>query len=77
MRIFPIAQSVHLLFEHNESPYNRKQIQTPCPTCDLYKSSMNDNFYIKSNAWYSTEPPLTLTKLKRIPLYQLQNYDKK
>ena len=24
MRIFPLAQSVHLLFEHNESPYNRK-----------------------------------------------------
>ena len=37
---------------------------------------MNGNFYIKSNAWYSTEPPLTLTKVKWIPLYQLQNYDK-
>ena len=37
---------------------------------------MNDNFYIKSNAWYSTEPPLTLTKLKLIPLYQLENYEK-
>ena len=24
MRIFPLAQWVHLLFEHNESPYNRK-----------------------------------------------------
>ena len=24
MRIFPPAQSVHLLFEHNESLYNRK-----------------------------------------------------
>ena len=24
MRIFPIAQSVYLLFEHNQSPYNRK-----------------------------------------------------
>ena len=24
MRIFPLAQSVHLLFEHYESPYNRK-----------------------------------------------------
>ena len=23
MHIFPLAQSVHLLFEHNESPYNR------------------------------------------------------
>ena len=37
---------------------------------------MNGIFYIKSNAWYSTEPPLTLTKVKLIPLYQLQNYDK-
>ena len=39
---------------------------------------MNGNIYIKSNAsrWYSTEPPLTLTKVKLIPLYQLQNYDK-
>ena len=26
MRIFPLTQSVHLLFEHNESPYNRKYI---------------------------------------------------
>ena len=24
MRIFPLTQPVHLLFEHNESPYNRK-----------------------------------------------------
>ena len=24
MRIFPHSQSVHLLVEHNESPYNRK-----------------------------------------------------
>ena len=24
MRIFPLAQSVNLLFEHNESQYNRK-----------------------------------------------------
>ena len=24
MRIFPLVQSVQLLFEHNESPYNRK-----------------------------------------------------
>ena len=25
---------------------------------------------------YSTEPPLTLTKVNLFPLYQLQNYDK-
>ena len=37
---------------------------------------MDGKFYIKSNASYSTEPPLTLTKVKLIPLYQLQNYDK-
>ena len=37
---------------------------------------MNDNFYIKSNVWYSTDPPLTLKKGKLIPLYQPQNYDK-
>ena len=24
MHIFPLTQSVHLLVEHNESPYNRK-----------------------------------------------------
>ena len=24
MRIFPLAQSVHFRFEHNESPYKRK-----------------------------------------------------
>ena len=44
IHIFPLAQSVHLLFEHNESPYNRKYIWTPCPTCALYKSRMNGNF---------------------------------
>ena len=27
MRIFPLAQSVHLLFKQNESPYNRKYLQ--------------------------------------------------
>ena len=37
---------------------------------------MSVNFYIKSNAWYSTEPLLTLAKVKLIPLYQLQNYGK-
>ena len=42
----------------------------------LYKSRMNGIFYIKSNAWNATEPPLTLTKVKLIPLYKLQKYEK-
>ena len=40
------------------------------------KPRMNVNFYLKSNIWYSTERLLTLTKVKLIPLYQLQTYDK-
>ena len=29
-----------------------------------------------NNVWYSAEPPLRLTKVKLILLYQFQNYDK-
>ena len=35
MRIFPLGWSVHLLFEHNESPYNRTDINPLSNLCSV------------------------------------------